>query len=890
MEFTPKSGVFLVPPDPPPVTGVGGLFVMPEGLKGFSDSVKGASLLPEVGVVQSSCGLGNSCMEEAVEELKSGVRVSSGGLVIDKGMFSSVFLSMADFDYLKSVLGVNWKQRLFNEKLMFSNSDLKVSFSVDSDLTENGDSNRVNILLEGKDIHECPSELFSGKFGSVLELLTKIDKIKGGVDSFVDKWVLDDSIMKDGGGRGKVSQIDASVNVFDVNSSVGFVMMDKRKKRSVRNEGLQVKAFKAMWGDNAAVKILLDEDVGSKYDVLPDGACALEMAKSLANVGCKGVCKDKLWKKVQKGGFNDDARRFKFSATALNFSFSPGSNDGKKKVVMPVFCKEEGNGFSGGDMGKFVDKGLKVGGRKSIKKESMKKLIQKKVAELEPYKVTKADMPFINSLKPAMKSFMSSVALKDNVVFTATKNEEKRLVKEKEVVSYANTVRGPKSVIEEKIQYYPPKVLENGDVVAVISPEKIAEAKKMYSAYLYGYFIGKDLPLGFARVLVEVVLVEVDADADTVLPEFVKAYYPEEGEHPAYVKDIRIEYQLKVKKCSECRVFGHDFESCGKRILSEEEVREKSQKLIDDIKAANANNFPVSGVGVNGFATMGRKNKVLRNYDGMKYYNQGRNMNVKKVQNSGNGMGTSVGAGTSDTKNDKGEIIEQRGEGVTIKSAGNIKRGSKNPKQMYRPVVKGPKVTNKGETKVESIVKVSNSFEVLSGEVDEIVSGGSEVKGSIDVKSGLKEEKASDMGGISREKEVFQNSSGKEDQRCGMDVDANDQIAKEVEMKETSDCLADNISTSVNYKAGYFKMNDLQFNEVACYILKKECPPLEVLSKWNVGQKKVFQEQWDVLQFEKIVNACDVESEGDETAVFMKNDGGEDTRVLGNPLEKAGLK
>ncbi|KAJ0951019.1 hypothetical protein HanPSC8_Chr02g0055101 [Helianthus annuus] len=387
MEFTPERGVFLVPPDPPPESGVGGMSVKLEGVKGFSDSVKKASLVPEAGVVQSSFGSGNPCMKEDAEELNSGVRVSSGGLVTDRGMFTSVLLSKADLVNLKNVLGVNWKQRLFNEKLMFSNSDLKVSFSVDSDLNESGDSNRVNILLEGKDVHECPSELFSGNFGSVLEVLSKIDKIKGGVDCFMDKGVLDDSIMKDVGGRGKFSQIDTSVNVFDVNSSAGFVMMDKRKKRSVRNEGLQVKALKAMWGENAAIKILLDEDVGCKYDVLPDGACVVEMAKSLANVGCKGVCKDKVWKKVQRGGFNDDARRFKFSVTALNFSFSPGSTNGKKKVVMPVFCKEEGKGLSGGDRGKCVDNGFKDGGRKSIKKESMKKLIQKKVAELEPYKI-----------------------------------------------------------------------------------------------------------------------------------------------------------------------------------------------------------------------------------------------------------------------------------------------------------------------------------------------------------------------------------------------------------------------------------------------------------------------------------------------------------------------
>ncbi|XP_035830787.1 uncharacterized protein LOC118480179 [Helianthus annuus] len=410
-----------------------------------------------------------------------------------------------------------------------------------------------------------------------------------------------------------------------------------------------------------------------------------------------------------------------------------------------------------------------------------------------PYRISKVDLPFINSLGPFVKSFLNSVKLKDNVVFTASRSAVKGSEKEKDTLSYAATV-------------------DNGDKVAVIKPEKLAEAKKVYSAYLYGYFVGKDLPIGmvryhlykmwkkfgimdistnnngifffkfrnkvgminavekgpwlvndiplcikkweagiclekiepsviplwvtipnlslelwnsesicsmlscigkpilfdkittercglkegppgFARVLVEV-------GADNVLPEFVKAYYPEDDGNPAFIKEVRVAYQIKVKKCSVCKVFRHDFEACTKRILSEDEFSIKAMKLLNEIKKAGDQTLPVSGKG---------------------------NM-YKRVQGGGNKMGNagssgrvnSGGASTSGVKNDKGESISQKSgpKGEHVKSSTGIRKGGVGNvvKQEYRVKSQGAGNAKKGGISGENIVKVENRFEVLGKE------------------------------------------------------------------------------------------------------------------------------------------------------------------------------
>ncbi|KAJ0661609.1 putative transcription factor interactor and regulator CCHC(Zn) family [Helianthus annuus] len=346
------------------------------------------------------------------------------------------------------------------------------------------------------------------------------------------------------------------------------------------------------------------------------------------------------------------------------------------------------------------------------------------------------------------------------------------------VVAESDTVGKPETVMTEKVGFYPPKVLDNGELVAVIKPEKIAEAKKVYSSYLYGYFVGKDLPLGMVRyhlykmwkkfgildisannngifffkfrnevgmfnaidkgpwlvndiplclkkweagiciektepssipmwvtipnlplelwnsesicsmlscigepILFDKVTLErckmkegppgfarvlVEIKADTILPDFVKAFYPEEEGKAAFIKEIKVGYQVKIKKCSACKVFGHDFENCSKRVLSEDEFSAKAQKLINDIKKVDKKDGPVSGVSGNEFQTVGRNNKVVKGVDSRQGNVMGRG-NFAKNFGGGNKMnvgGGAVkdnnrGASTSGTKNSNGEIMDQ---------------------------------------------------------------------------------------------------------------------------------------------------------------------------------------------------------------------------------------
>ncbi|KAK1428985.1 hypothetical protein QVD17_17826 [Tagetes erecta] len=69
--------------------------------------------------------------------------------------------------------------------------------------------------------------------------------------------------------------------------------------------------------------------------------------------------------------------------------------------------------------------------------------------------------------------------------------------------SYANAVSGQKKVdytkLIDPVVYCPPKVLENGEKVAVIEQCFIEKAKIEYKTQLYGYFVGLELNLKFVR-------------------------------------------------------------------------------------------------------------------------------------------------------------------------------------------------------------------------------------------------------------------------------------------------------------------------------------------------------------------------------------------------------
>ena len=135
-----------------------------------------------------------------------------------------------------------------------------------------------------------------------------------------------------------------------------------------------------------------------------------------------------------------------------------------------------------------------------IKSPSMKKLIKKKSDGMGPYKVTKNDMPFINKLKPAAISIMHTGLVEGEVVFKATKEGEKGSVPTKPEASFANVTKEKSNeVLETKMTFNPPSVLESRETVAVIKPEKLVEARVAYGTYLYGYNIGQSVSIGLVR-------------------------------------------------------------------------------------------------------------------------------------------------------------------------------------------------------------------------------------------------------------------------------------------------------------------------------------------------------------------------------------------------------
>ncbi|KAJ0786224.1 hypothetical protein HanOQP8_Chr02g0052871 [Helianthus annuus] len=322
MDFIPKHDSVHIPPDPPPDLGDRGFISEPVGLRFSGEGICGVG------------GLKNSDEDLKMKDVGMGwsdsARVSEISVGLDSGISRSIILSEDDLVCLGNVLGDNWKSRVLNEKLVFNNSDLKVSFSADSGLNGLRVGCSVNLIIEGLDGGDCYDEICSYQFGSVLEVLTKLAKCGGRMGG-------KDMFMKEVSGRVKFPQLDPNSNVFDLNSSGILNFMDKRKKRSIRNEGLMVKASKVMWDDKLCMKVPLEGSVAGKDEVLPDGACAHELAATLVSLGNKGMNRDGMVRSSRRSGFNDNARMFSFSVAALNFSFNPGSKDGKVQEPAPDF-------------------------------------------------------------------------------------------------------------------------------------------------------------------------------------------------------------------------------------------------------------------------------------------------------------------------------------------------------------------------------------------------------------------------------------------------------------------------------------------------------------------------------------------------------------------------
>ncbi|KAD4889473.1 hypothetical protein E3N88_21546 [Mikania micrantha] len=103
--------------------------------------------------------------------------------------------------------------------------------------------------------------------------------------------------------------------------------------------------------------------------------------------------------------------------------------------------------------------------------------------------------------------------------------------------SYAEMLNGVESnTTQDKIQFYPPMILQNGQKVVMIEQRIIQYAKDTYKHLLIGMDPGKCV-------------------------------------------DIMIEYQSKQDICKECRVFGHSLENCPKKKFFEGDARDLNTNI-----------------------------------------------------------------------------------------------------------------------------------------------------------------------------------------------------------------------------------------------------------------------------------------------------------------------
>ncbi|KAL8265836.1 hypothetical protein R6Q59_003180 [Mikania micrantha] len=77
--------------------------------------------------------------------------------------------------------------------------------------------------------------------------------------------------------------------------------------------------------------------------------------------------------------------------------------------------------------------------------------------------------------------------------------------------------------------------------------------------------------IGYARVLVEV------EPTDTLLNQ-IEVEFPEINHRPARMVKLEVSYQWKPPMCLHCKVFGHSFQSCKIRPLTEEEKATRAEK------------------------------------------------------------------------------------------------------------------------------------------------------------------------------------------------------------------------------------------------------------------------------------------------------------------------
>ncbi|MFS8021036.1 hypothetical protein Hanom_Chr16g01422741 [Helianthus anomalus] len=352
-----------VPPDVPPDLGSGAGFDGAEGL-----------LLAE-GSSSESVGLFGDQMNVSSDQRMGEVvivpaeisKVSRGFQISDTGIAYWIVLSEVDLVFLKGMLGDNWVFRMFNEKLELGNSDLRVSFKSEADLEGFGVNFSVMLCVEGRGLQGCDFEQISGLFGSVQEILAGMVQLCG---------INSESVDREGDERNSVKfpQLEVNVNAFEVNSDASFVLLNKRKKRSIKKEGTRVKTCKVLWGKENYIRKAVSGSEEVCHEVLPDGAAACEMAAELGRKKRVDGVKEVIKKSGKGNEISIQGQQFKFASSVLDLKFSPGSSDGMFREEVPII-----SGNRDVVKGEMINMGQKV--ERSSKSVSMKKLIKEKTAD-----------------------------------------------------------------------------------------------------------------------------------------------------------------------------------------------------------------------------------------------------------------------------------------------------------------------------------------------------------------------------------------------------------------------------------------------------------------------------------------------------------------------------
>ncbi|PWA80933.1 ATPase, F1/V1/A1 complex, alpha/beta subunit, Zinc knuckle CX2CX4HX4C [Artemisia annua] len=217
----------------------------------------------------------------------------------------------------------------------------------------------------------------------------------------------------------------------------------------------------------------------------------------------------------------------------------------------------------------------------------------------------------------------------------------------------------------------------------------------------------------FARVLVE-----VDVASDLV--ENIKVCYEKLGRS----MNLKVEYAWKPPLCTHCRVFGHEFKTCGSRAITVDEVNDKcknidinADKIGDKVKTGEewqkARRFNRNGASTS--RTNGQQsNGFFVNRGGF----SGRGRGVMQCR------GSMAQRGSNESNNVKYVPVENISKKV---DDGLVMDGkTKDNTQNKGKGVLGPKENNNGKTKAKNIVNMKNSFDVLAKDGIDCVDVGSD--------------------------------------------------------------------------------------------------------------------------------------------------------------------